>query len=57
MTLGIPKDTSNQALEEAEDAVAHWVSATMKIIDDESVLSDNYLDEEEEALADPPTSP
>jgi hypothetical protein len=56
VALGVPKDTSDEALEEAEGVVALLVTAIANIMDDESMLSDEYPDKEE-APAHPPTSP
>ena len=56
VALGIPKDTSDRALEEAKDVVVPLVTLAMNIIDDGSLLDDEYSDEEG-APADPPASP
>lgn len=47
MALGVPEDTSDRALEEAEDTVAPLVATAVNIIDDMSLLVDEYLDEVE----------
>lgn len=56
MVLGIPKDTSDDALEEAEGIVSLLIPAIANIMDDESLLSDEYPDVEE-APSDPLASP
>lgn len=56
VALGVPKDTFDEALEEAEGAVAQLVTTITNIVDDESLMSDEYPDEEE-APADPPAYP
>lgn len=56
VALGIPKDTSDKALETAEDTVAPLVAAAMNIIDDASLLVDDFPDEVEGPAA-PPSSP
>lgn len=54
--LGVIDDTFDRALEEAEDAVAPLVTAAINIIDDGSLLVDEYPDDGG-AAADPPASP
>lgn len=56
VALGIPKETSDKDLEEAEDTVMPLVDATTNIVDDGLLLVDEYP-EETAALADPPASP
>ncbi|CAD6333979.1 unnamed protein product [Miscanthus lutarioriparius] len=56
MALGVPKETSDKALEEAEDAVAPLVAAAVGIINDRLLLTDEYPDEDDVAVG-PPASP
>lgn len=42
-----PKETSDKALEEVEDVVAPMVAATVGIIDDRLLLTDEYLDKDD----------
>lgn len=56
VALGVPEDTFDKALERAKDAVASLVAAAVNIIDDASLLVDDYLDEVEGPAA-PPDSP
>lgn len=56
MALGVPLDMFDNALEEAEIMVAPLVPATANIVNDGSLLIDEYLDEEE-APADPSAPP
>jgi hypothetical protein len=56
VALGVPKDTFNNALEEAENMVAPLVPTTANIVDDGSLLIDEYPNKEE-ASADPLASP
>ena len=55
VALGMPKETSNKELEEAESAVAPLVAATASIIDDRLLLIDEYP-KEEDVPAGPPAS-
>lgn len=56
MALGVPKETSDKALEEAEDVVAPLVAAIAGIINDRLLLTDEYSDEDDAPIG-PPTSP
>lgn len=56
MALGVPKDTSNKALERAVDAVAPLVAAVTSIVDDALLLVNEYPDEVDGPAA-PPASP
>lgn len=56
MALGVPEDTSDKALERAEDAVAPLVAAATNIMDDALLLVDDFPDEVEGPTA-PPASP
>lgn len=47
VALGVPKETSDKALEEAEDTVAPLVSTMAGIVDDRLLLTDEYLDEDD----------
>lgn len=53
--FGHPEDTSNKALERAEDAVAPLVATAVSIVDDESLLVDEYPNEVDGPVA-PPAS-
>jgi hypothetical protein len=46
VALGVPEDTSDRALEVAKDAMAPLVATAAKIVDDGSLLVDEYPDEE-----------
>lgn len=56
VALGVPEDTSDRALEVAEDAMAPLVATVANIVDDGSLLVDEYPDEEG-APTNPPASP
>ena len=56
VALGMPKETSDKELEEAEGMVAPLVAAAAGIGDDMLLLVDEYL-EEDDALIGSPASP
>lgn len=56
MALGVPEDTSDRALERAEDAMAPLVAASANIIEDASLLVEDYPDEVDASAAPPASS-
>lgn len=56
MALGVPKETYDKELEEAEITVAPLVTTAVGIVDDRLLLIDKYP-EEEDAPASPSVSP
>lgn len=56
VALGVPKETSDKVLEEAEDVVAPLVVATAGIVDDRLLLTNEYPDKDNATIG-PPTSP
>lgn len=55
MALGVLENTCPKALEDIEATMGRLVEAMANIVNDESLLGDDYLDEEEPT--DPPASP
>ena len=55
VALGVPKETSDKELEEAEGMVAPLVAAAARIIDDRLLMIDEYP-EEDDAPASLPVS-
>jgi hypothetical protein len=53
VALGIPEDTSNKALERAEDVMAPLVATATNIVNDAMLLANDYLKEVDGPAAQP----